>query len=353
MQKFWTLFLVLCLGYISGMDACTRALYVGDDNLVITGRSMDWSEDMRSNLWVFPRGIQRISIPSGNSFTWVSKYGSLIASGYDLGTADGMNEKGLVVNLLYLAESDYGTPSKDKHMMSISLWGQYVLDTCATVAEAVQELAKDHFTIVAQPLPNGKASQLHLAISDPTGDSAIFEYIAGKLVVHHGKEYVVMTNSPIYHEQLAINKYWESIGGFAFLPGTSRAADRYARASFFLSAVPKKMDGRYASAIPDHSFTNQAVAEVMSIMRSIGGPLGIVNVNSPNISSTIWRTVADQKHKVYYFDSALTPNTFWVPLADLNFKEGAPVKKLELLHGKVYSGNAAKKFVKTKPFVFR
>jgi len=38
-------------------DACTRALYVGDGNLVITGRSMDWSEDMMSNLWVFPAFI--------------------------------------------------------------------------------------------------------------------------------------------------------------------------------------------------------------------------------------------------------------------------------------------------------
>jgi len=39
--------------------ACTRALYVGDKGLVITGRSMDWSEDMRSNLWVMPAGIER------------------------------------------------------------------------------------------------------------------------------------------------------------------------------------------------------------------------------------------------------------------------------------------------------
>ena len=39
--------------------ACTRALYVGDKGLVITGRTMDWSEDMRSNLWVMPAGIER------------------------------------------------------------------------------------------------------------------------------------------------------------------------------------------------------------------------------------------------------------------------------------------------------
>jgi choloylglycine hydrolase len=36
--------------------ACTRVLYTSPDGTVITGRSMDWSEDMRSNLWAFPRG---------------------------------------------------------------------------------------------------------------------------------------------------------------------------------------------------------------------------------------------------------------------------------------------------------
>jgi choloylglycine hydrolase len=34
-------------------------LYVGDDGLVITGRGMDWAEDVRSNLWVYSRGMQR------------------------------------------------------------------------------------------------------------------------------------------------------------------------------------------------------------------------------------------------------------------------------------------------------
>jgi choloylglycine hydrolase len=31
-------------------SACTRTLYVGEDGTVITGRNMDWKEDMASNL---------------------------------------------------------------------------------------------------------------------------------------------------------------------------------------------------------------------------------------------------------------------------------------------------------------
>ena len=27
-------------------DACTRAVYIGPDHMVVTGRTMDWKEDM-------------------------------------------------------------------------------------------------------------------------------------------------------------------------------------------------------------------------------------------------------------------------------------------------------------------
>ena len=40
---------------IDAAVACTRTLFVGEDDTVITGRNMDWAEDMSSNLWVFPR----------------------------------------------------------------------------------------------------------------------------------------------------------------------------------------------------------------------------------------------------------------------------------------------------------
>ncbi len=40
-------------------DACTRAVYFGKEGMAVTGRSMDWQEDMQSNLWVFPRGMKR------------------------------------------------------------------------------------------------------------------------------------------------------------------------------------------------------------------------------------------------------------------------------------------------------
>jgi penicillin V acylase-like amidase (Ntn superfamily) len=58
-------------------------------------------------------------------------------------------------------------------------------------------------------------------------DSAIFEYVQGKLVIHHGRKYQVMTNSLTFDEQLALSTYWEQIGGLTMLLGTNRAADRF------------------------------------------------------------------------------------------------------------------------------
>jgi choloylglycine hydrolase len=137
-----------------------------------------------------------------------------------------------------------------------------------------------------------------------------------------------------------------------FLPGTNRAADRFARASFLLDAIPKKLDPHYIRGVPDQSFAYQAVAGVMSVQRAVSVPLGITTPDQPNISSTIWRTVSDQKNLVYYFDSATRPNTFWVSLGKLNLKPGAPALKLIIQDGEVFSGEVATDFKETVPFKF-
>jgi penicillin V acylase-like amidase (Ntn superfamily) len=344
------LILALCNGISA--KACTRAVYLGTDDVVITGRSMDWAEDVYSNAWVFPRGMARDGATGATSIKWTSKYGSLVVSGYDAGTADGMNEHGLVANVLYLAESDYGSPQAGKPTISIMAWGQYALDNYATVAEAVDALRAEPFVVIAPTLPNGKGAQLHLALSDPSGDSAIFEYLGGKLVIHHDRKYQVMTNSPTFDQQLAISTYWSGVNPLVFLPGSISAADRFVRTSFLINAIPKQVDPHTIKAVPGGTYENQAVAAVLGVMRSVSTPLGISQPDKPNLASTLWRTAYDQKNKVFYFDSATSPNAFWVPLSDLDFTEGASVKKLTMAGGKVYAGNASSKFETAAAFTF-
>lgn len=332
--------------------ACTRALYSGADDLIITGRSMDWMENMHSKIWIFPKGMKRDGLAGPESPGWIAKYGSVVTSVYNLVTADGINERGLVMNMLYLAESDYGGAKTGNPPLSVSIWGQYALDNFATVNEAVEALSKKPFQIIAPNLPNGTPSQVHLSLSDKTGDSAIFEYVGGNLVVHHGKQYPIMTNSPIYSKQLALNEYWQEINGDVFLPGTSRAADRFARASFLIQSLPKKSSGNYIQAVPDKAYTYQAIAGVLGVMRSVSVPLGITTPGKPNIASTLWRSVSDQKNMRYYFDSATYPNVFWIDLKSLNFSADAPVLSLDVENGEVYAGEVSALFKPAKPFDF-
>ncbi|HSO72980.1 MAG TPA: linear amide C-N hydrolase, partial [Thermodesulfobacteriota bacterium] len=253
-----------------------------------------------------------------------------------------LNEKGLVANLLYLAESEYPQPSAgDKRLpLSISIWVQYVLDHYATVAEAVAALRQEPFYVVQVQSPDGHAGSVHLSMSDPTGDSAILEYIEGKLTIHHGRQYQVMTNSPNYDQQLALNAYWQQIGGLTMLPGTNRSADRFVRASFYINAIPKTANNA------------EAIAGAFSVIRNVSVPLGIKTPGQPNISSTLWRTVSDHKNKRYYFDSARSPNVFWVDLADLDLAAGKPAQRLNLTRGTLYSGNASSHFKPAEPFKF-
>lgn len=343
--------LILTLTLNAPLEACTRAIYVGSDNLVITGRSMDWGDDMFSNLWLFPRNMSREGAAGPRSIAWTSKYGSLVVSSYEGATADGMNEKGLAINGLYLVESDYGGPD-DRPTISITAYGQYILDNFASVAEAVEWFRSDPIRVIAPTLPNGRSAQCHLAMSDPSGDSAIFEYLGGKLVIHHGKQYKVLTNSPSYDQQLAINAYWTGVDPLTFLPGSINAADRFARVSFLIDAIPKELDKRTISAVPEKTYENQATIAVMGVMRAVSVPLGITHPTKPNISSTLWRTAWDHRDKVLYFDSSTSPNAFWVRFAHLDFSENAPVKKLTLSGGRVYAGNTADRFEPAEPFAF-
>lgn len=213
-------------------STCTRVVYQGPNGTIITARSMDWKTDIPANLWIFPKGIERNGEAGTTSVKWKSKYGSVITSSWDIATSDGMNEKGLAGNLLWLVETEYAPFEKDKGKqgLSVSLWLQYVLDNFTSVEEAVVALSKEDFVVVSSFIPGTDIfATVHLSISDKMGDNAIFEYINGKLIIHHDRSFTTMTNLPIFEEQLAINTYWKNIPGTIMLPGTNRAADRFVK----------------------------------------------------------------------------------------------------------------------------
>lgn len=322
-------------------NACTRILHETGSNSFIVGRTMDWYDDTGTDLRAFPRGMARDGGIGNGSIQWTSRYGSVVGDIYDVGSADGMNEAGLVATILYLVEADYGDArASGEPLLSIGAWAQYILDNCGTVAEAVAALKHEPFAIIAPNLPGGKAAGAHVAIADASGERAILEYIKGKLVIHHDRRYVVMTNPPPFDEQLAINTYWNDVGGLKFLPGTHRASDRFARVSWNLNATQKVKDAKLA------------VATVFSVIRNISVPLGISDPEKPSIAATLWRSVADIEARRYDSESALSPSVFWVDIAKLKLAPGSKPSKLNLSDSPIPAGEVSDKFVAAEPFKF-
>jgi penicillin V acylase-like amidase (Ntn superfamily) len=325
-------------------DACTRAIYHGPNERVLTGRSMDWKLDWDGNMWVLPRGVARHGAAGPRSVTWTSKYGSVVITGYEVATSDGLNEAGLMVNALWMTLSVYPEDDGQTPRLSLSIWPQYLLDNFATVADAVAHLRANPIHVVTAEVPDqpGRLATTHLSLSDATGDSAILEWIDGALRIHHDRSYQVMTNEPIFEHQLAITRYWSRVDGLSFLPGTSRAEDRFARASFLINAVEQHDDPRLAAAA------------VFSVMRNVSAPYGVSIDDQPNLSTTRWRVVADHKDLLYYFESVVSPNLFWVDLKRVDFSPEAGVRKLDLgpRQQNLFIGDASASFEPAPPFPF-
>ena len=204
---------------------------------------------MGTKLYTMPQGVDRDGLVNQKSLSWTSKYGGVVSTVWDCAAADGLNEVGLNANLLYLAEAKYGERDPSRPGLSIALWVQYLLDTCATVAEAVEATKSVQIQPIELVHKGVKVdAPLHLSLADESGDSAVIEVLDGKTVIHHGPQYTVMTNSPVYDEQLVLLKQYEGLGGSKPIPGTMEAEDRFARGAFYLTKLPDD-PGSYQAAV--------------------------------------------------------------------------------------------------------
>jgi penicillin V acylase-like amidase (Ntn superfamily) len=307
-------------------EACTRVLWNSPGQSVIVGRTMDWPESTQPKLYVLPAGMARdggklggFTVVRDNPLAWTSKYGSLVAAAYDLGAVDGVNEKGLAGHLLYLNSTDFGARDAARPGLQAGLWLQYALDNAASVSEALVILAPVQIVMVEA---HGHKASVHLALEDASGDSAIIEYIAGKAVIHHGRQYSVMTNDPSYDQQLALLKKMDAAHEFqplsrdTPLPGNVNPVDRFQRAAFFSRFLPQPRDTRHA------------IAAMFSIMVNVSVPFG-APYKDFGTYNTEYRSVTDLTDLVYYFQLTTVPSVSWTPLSKLNFKPGAPALALD------------------------
>ncbi len=320
-------------------DACSRVLDKGTDNLYVVGRSLDWKTPIPTNLYVYPRGMQKVSSNLDNPLKWTSKYGAVYAVGYDGGVTEGMNEKGLVVSGLFCKGTVYNDSTSTKpYTMSLAVFPAWLLDQCATVGEVRTMLENAQFDIQGATFDGGTVSALHWGVTDATGASIIFEFDHGKISIHDMGDYQAMTNDPQWPAMTAIIDYWDKIGGQHMLPGTVSSPDRCVRANYFAHHVEAVGDADLGVSITRSILVNSCV------------PYTYLIQGEPNVSSTQWRTYANVRDRRYYFELVTNPGYYYVDLNTLDLKKGAAVLKLDTSKTADLVGNANSRLVKSEPF---
>lgn len=331
---------VLCTGLVSASTsyACSRILWNTNKLAVVTSRSMDWPESTEPTLVVFPRGMQRNGGHAGpdvvikdNPAQWTSKYGSIVTTVYGIGAVDGMNERGLGAHLLFLTATDYGPRDTSLPGVQVTLWAQYVLDNAATVEEAVAELDKIQIVMAEA---RGYKGTVHLALEDANGDSAIVEYIDGKPVIHHDREYRVMTNDPPYEQQLALLQEldFSNPSSETPLPGNVSPTDRFQRAAYF------------AALLSEPKTEREAIAGILAIARNVSVPFG-APYKGFGVYNTEYRTALDHTNKRYFFELTTSPNVIWADLSKFDLAPGAPTIVVDP-HNIALSGDVSGAFQK-------
>ena len=321
-------------------DACTRVLYKGLDNLYVVGRSLDWKTPIPTNLYVYPRGMDKVSTNLDDSIRWTSKYAAVYAVSYDGGVTEGMNEKGLVVNGLFCKGTVYDSPAKEDapYTMSLAVFPAWLLDNCSTVDEVRGLLETINFKIQGATFDGGTVSTLHWGVTDAAGKSIIFEFDHGKINIHDMGDYLAMTNDPQWPKMTAISDYWEKIGGRNMLPGTVSSPDRCVRANYFAHHVE-------AVADPD-----LAVAICRSVLVPSSVPYTYLIQGEPNVSSTQWRSYSNTRDLRYYFDMATNPGYYYIDLKALDLGKGKSVLKLDTSATSDLVGCANSRLVAVAPF---
>jgi len=333
--------------FFSGKSiACTSIVIIANDGAAVYGRTMEWGTfDLNSRLVIIPRGHAfQAHTPDGKpGYRWKTKYGvvalDMIEKDY---LSDGMNEKGLVVGVLYhpgFAEYQSYDPAQANISMGPTDFGNFVLTQFATVDEVREGLKKVRVVPIPEPVLGGIPAPMHLMVADQSGKTIVIEYLNGELKVFDNP-LRVLTNAPSFDWHMTnLRNYinlssvalptrkienldFKPIGagsGFLGIPGDYTPPSRFVRAVAYTQTARKTPDG------------TEAIYEVFRILDNFNLPLGSAEGPdaSPELlkgmrSSTIWTSAADTRNLKYYYH---TQHNRKVRMVDLNKIDFSPNKK--------------------------
>jgi choloylglycine hydrolase len=257
------LIVILTLVSATAADACTTFCARG-----LFGRNYDF--EIGYGMLVTNKRHVRKTSQTARPAAWTSRYGSVTFDQFGRDNATGgMNEKGLVVELMWLDGTRYPDADARPEVGGLE-WIQYQLDTAASVADVLASEPKIRIS--------SRAAPLHFLVADPSGDAAAIEFLNGKMVVHRGA--TALANDPYERSRATLKS-----GG---------ADDRFARASKGL-ANATTVDGAF------------------KLLDKVAQP------------HTQWSIVYDMRNRVIHWRTAENRERRSVKLAAFDFRCGTPV----------------------------
>ncbi|MEE9458104.1 MAG: linear amide C-N hydrolase [bacterium] len=275
-------------------------IYAGDEAVV--GKSFDWSV-CDGLVVVNKRGIAKEAlVGDDNPARWTSTYGSVTFNQYGrelpLG---GINEAGLVVEVLWLKEAEYPTPD-ERPAVGCLQWVQYMLDTCATVEEVVA--AQEEVRVA-----DDGTGRVHYFVADAAGGCAAVEFVEGEAAIHTGDGMPVraLANST-YDDSLSfLRAYAEKEGTPQDIAGDG-SLERFSRAAI-------------AATDFDSAPLDSAGAESYAA--------GVLN-DVASAADSQWRIVYDVDDRLVYYRTRENMETRWLEADAFDYSPATPVKIFDM-----------------------
>jgi penicillin V acylase-like amidase (Ntn superfamily) len=282
-------------------QACST-FYLDHHSQPVFGKNYDWTvED--GLVIVNKRQVSKTAAAVDQPAKWTSKYGSVTFNQYGREfTHGGINEAGLVIELMWLNETQYPAPDARTGIDNLQ-WIQYQLDNFSTVAEV---LASDSQIRI---VPNG--TQLHYLGCDRTGTCASIEFLDGQMVSHAGDTlpFKVLTNNT-YADSITFLKQHKGFGGTLLIRDTTDSLDRFARAAEML----KRYEPNTSGATLEYAFA--------------------ILANVAQGDRTKWSIVYDIAQRRVYFRTLTNPQIRYFDLNAFDFSCKTPVKVMDINAGK-------------------
>ena len=331
-------------------SACTGIRITPKDGSVIFARTLEFADDLHSNIIVIPREKEFAGTSPGDKLgrRWKAKYGIVGANAFGMpAIIDGVNEKGLAVGLFYFpGYAKYQDVKEQDADKALAPWelGVYLLGRCASVKEAVEAARGVRVGEVVQK-DLGFVPPCHYIVNDANRRCVVLEYVDGDLKIHDNP-LAVMSNSPTFDWHVTNLRNYVNLSvtnvppvpvagiklpgfgqgsGMLGLPGDFTPPSRFVRAvAFSQSALP------VATA-------HEGVLQAFHILNQFDIPKGAargVEHGKEVADYTLWTGASDLKNLRYYFHTFDSRRIRMIDLkkVDLDAKE---IKTIPMAGGEV------------------